>query len=256
MSGFADHFSRDSAGYAKFRPTYPEALFPWLAELPARRSVAWDCGTGTGQAALPLARCFRRVIATDPSRTQLSAAKREPGVHFVAAPAEAAPIARGRVDLVTVAQAFHWIDPERFYSEIERVLAPGGALAIWTYGILRTTPDIEPIVTTFYRETVGPYWPPARVHVEEGYRRVRIPIAEVPAPPFAIEGDLSLPALLGYIGTWSAVGRFQKETGRDPIPELAEQLAAVWGDPSRTRRVDWPLSIRAGRWTRRGGRPG
>src|SRR5687768_3151740 len=74
MTGFADHSSRDSSGYAKFRPKYPAALFEWLATLPPRQSVAWDCGTGTGQAATMLTRYFAQVMASDPSRAQLEAA--------------------------------------------------------------------------------------------------------------------------------------------------------------------------------------
>src|SRR6185503_1210966 len=76
MTGFADHFSRDSSAYAKFRPVYPPELFQWLATLPARQSVAWDCGTGTGQAATMLTPYFTQVIASDASRAQIKAADR------------------------------------------------------------------------------------------------------------------------------------------------------------------------------------
>ena len=47
---FADHFSRVATDYASYRPRYPKDLFAWLAGLPARRELAWDCAAGSGQA--------------------------------------------------------------------------------------------------------------------------------------------------------------------------------------------------------------
>lgn len=248
MTGFVDHFSRDSSSYAKFRPSYPPALFEWLATLPARRSVAWDCGTGTGQAARMLRPYFSSVVASDPSRTQLQAADRSTGAKYFAAAGEASALASGRVDLVTVAQALHWIDRERLYRELDRVTAPGGAVAIWTYGIFRSTPEIDAVIGRFYRETVGRYWPAERVHVESGYRTIDIPIAEVPAPPFSIEASLTLGELLGFIRTWSAVGRYMAALKADPVVELERELRELWTEPAARRPLVWPLAVRAGPW--------
>lgn len=248
MSGFADHFSRDSVAYARFRPRYPPELFAWLATLPAACSIAWDCGTGTGQAAALLTRHFDLVVASDPSRTQLAAADRTTGALYVACPGEWSALGARRVDLVTVAQALHWLDRDRFYPEVSRVMAPGGAFAAWSYGVLRSSPAVDRVIARFYGETVGSWWPPERALVEGGYRGIAIPIAEVPPPPFAIEARLTLEELLGYIRTWSAVGRFISAQGHDPIPELHEALLPVWGEPSVARRITWPLTVRAGRW--------
>ena len=248
MSGFADHFSRDSGAYAKFRPGYPPELFAWLATLPARRSVAWDCGTGTGQAAALLTPHFDLVLASDPSRGQLAAADRTSGALYVAASSEQSGLAAHRVDLVTVAQALHWFDRDRFYREVSRVIAPGGGFAAWCYGVLRSTPAVDAVIARFYRETVGPWWPPERALVENGYRDIAIPIEEAAAPPFSIEARLTLDELLGYIRTWSAVGRFIAGRGHDPIPELGDALRPVWGEPAAARSVTWPLTVRAGRW--------
>ena len=55
MAAFADHFSGSARGYAAYRPTYPDALFSWLAEHSPGRGAVWDCGTGSGQAATALA---------------------------------------------------------------------------------------------------------------------------------------------------------------------------------------------------------
>jgi hypothetical protein len=68
---FKDHFSARAAGYARFRPTYPDALFDWLAGLAPSRALAWDAGTGNGQAARALASRFERVLSRSrtPNRT-------------------------------------------------------------------------------------------------------------------------------------------------------------------------------------------
>ncbi|MEK7716601.1 MAG: SAM-dependent methyltransferase, partial [Pseudomonadota bacterium] len=68
---FKDHFSQHAGDYARYRPDYPEALFAFLTKSVTQHELAWDCGTGNGQAALGLAGHFDRVIATDPSQTQI-----------------------------------------------------------------------------------------------------------------------------------------------------------------------------------------
>jgi len=247
-AGFRDHFSRDSSAYARFRPRYPAELFGWLAALAPGQATAWDCATGSGQAATMLGPHFARVIATDASRDQLRAAAAAPRVHYVAALGEVCPLGPGRVDLVTVAQALHWLDLHRVYAEVSRVIVPGGVFAVWCYGLLRSTPALDAAIFRFYRDVVGAYWPKERAEVETGYRNIEIPIEEVPAPPFAIEAVLTLPELAGYIRTWSAVGRYVAARGADPMEAFLRELEPLWGDPAASRPVAWPLSIRAGRW--------
>ena len=111
---FKDHFSGHARAYAEFRPSYPSDLAAYLAHLEPNRGLAWDCGTGNGQAAILLADHFDRVAATDPSRQQLCSATAHPRVTYLAATAERAPLADGSVNLVTVAQALHWFDFARF----------------------------------------------------------------------------------------------------------------------------------------------
>jgi SAM-dependent methyltransferase len=247
VPGFQDLFSRDSASYAKFRPRYPRELIAWVAGLPRARALAWDCATGNGQAAALLAGYFAQVVGTDASLTQLRATGRESRVTYLAALAEATPLAARRVDLVTVAQALHWLDLPRFFAEIDRVAAPGAALAIWGYTRLRAAPVLDSLIDRFHDETVGPYWSTERKLVEEGYKSFQLPIAEVTPPSLTIEATLTLEELLGYLRTWSAVGKYQSMHGSDPVDALAPELAACWG-PTASRRVVWPLFVRAGRW--------
>jgi SAM-dependent methyltransferase len=214
------------------------------------RELAWDCATGSGQAAIGLARRFERVIATDASPQQIAAANAvapHPRVEYRVAPAEASGLDAGSADLVTVAQALHWFDLPAFYAEARRVLRPQGLLAAWSYGHpVLGEPQADAVFQRFYAETVVPYWPPERALVDDAYRTIDFPFEELEAPTFEMRTEWPLAALLGYVGTWSATTRFRKARGSDPVPELRRELAAVWGDPETRREISWPLAIRVG----------
>jgi len=251
-AGFSDHFSGVARHYAAFRPRYPQALFDWLATLPAQRGLAWDCAAGSGQATVDLAARFERVIATDASAAQLESAPRLQNVEYRVASAEASGLEAACADLVTVAQALHWFDVPRFYAEAERVLVPGGVLAVWTYGPLHLLDAAaDAVMQRCYRDTAGPYWPPEREHVENGYRTLPFPYPELAAPSFELEMSWTLEELAGYVASWSATARCRELTGRDAPSELRAAMREVWPDPERRLPVRWPLAIRAGRNTSR-----
>ncbi|HEY3012570.1 MAG TPA: class I SAM-dependent methyltransferase [Gemmatimonadales bacterium] len=248
MKPYADHFSALAPAYASCRPRYPDELFAYLAALSHRHEVAWDCAAGSGQASIPLAQTFRRVVATDASAAMLDQAPRHPRVDYRVAPAEASGLDTRSVDLVTVAQALHWLEIDGFYAEAARVLVPGGVLAVWTYGNqLLDHEAMDLVLHRFYRDVVGPYWPPERRHVESGYRTLPFPFPELESPAFLMQERWTLPELLGYIRTWSATQRLCEATGRDPVDELMREMAPLWGDPALVRHVRWPLSLRIGR---------
>jgi SAM-dependent methyltransferase len=240
-----DHFSGHAADYAKFRPGYPEALFDWIAVQTAGHDLAWDCGCGNGQASVPLAGRYRRVAATDFSADQIAQATPHPNVDYRTAPAEASGLPDHCADLVTIAQALHWFDFDRFYAEVRRVVKPGGAIVAWTYQLLRGEPAINAVLDDFYRNTLGPHWPPERKWVDLAYRGLPFPFEEIAAPPFEIRLQWSLDDLIAYVGTWSATHRCLTAEGADPMPALRERLAPVWG--AGEREIVWPIAIKAGR---------
>lgn len=245
---FKDHFSRVAAQYAEFRPSYPGSLFDFLARTAPTRKRAWDCACGSGQATLPLAERFDSVIATDASAKQIAAAPAHPRVTYAVARAEESGLESGSVDLITVAQSLHWFDAPKFYAEAKRVLHAQGLLAVWTYGVPRLNDvNLDRMVHKFYSETVGPYWPPERRHVEEGYRSLTFPFVEVASPSLSMQEGWTQAQFLGYLRSWSATARYVEKHGEDPVVALAEQFVPAWGDVHRIRTVSWPLSLRVGR---------
>jgi SAM-dependent methyltransferase len=244
---FKDHFSRLAADYASFRPRYPAALFDFLAQSCRQHGCAWDCACGNGQAAVDLAARFASVIATDASAAQIAAAPARANVSYRVAPAEASGLQGASVDLVTVAQALHWLELTAFYAEVERVLRPGGVLAVWTYGIVHIAGErADALLQQFYGVTVQPYWPSERKLVESGYRTLSFPFPEITAPPFTMQEQWSLAQLLGYIRSWSASARYVERNGIDPTVMLEADLLPTWGDPASFRSISWPLSLRVG----------
>jgi SAM-dependent methyltransferase len=241
---FKDHFSGHSSQYAQFRPRSPLELFAFLQSIAPGRELAWDCATGNGQAAVCAARFFNHVVATDASPGQLAQAVQDPRVDYRHCNAEASDLGDETVDLVTVAQALHWLPIEAFFKEAARVLKPGGILAVWCYELLNVSPEIDPLLVRFCYDTVGPYWPPERALVENAYRDIVLPFEELEVPAFAMTADWRLPHLLGYLGTWSATQRYIKSRNEDPVGDLSEELAPLWGDPNTIRHIQWPLSVR------------
>jgi len=247
MTAFRDHFSGHASAYARSRPGYPEALFDFLASLAPRREAAWDTGTGSGQAAHPLASRFRAVVATDASEAQVRKARRGKGLLYAAAAAERAPLRDASVDLITVSQALHWFDFAAFFAEAARVARPGAVLAAWAYGNCRVSTEVDAAYDRLYGEVLGPFWPPERVHVEQGYRTIPVPFPALPAPAFEMRARWDLPAFLAYLDSWSAAQRYRRKLGKDPFEAVLPALERAWGTPGGEREVAWPLVLIAAR---------
>lgn len=240
---FKDHFSKHSDRYAQYRPTYPENLFEYLSGAADDNALAWDCATGSGQAAVALTGFFDRVVATDASQSQIDAAEVHHGVDYRTATAESSQLPGSSVDLVTVAQAFHWFDEAMFLREAQRVLRPRGVLAIWCYEICTIDEDCDEIIEKLYSDIVGEFWPPERLKIEQGYDHLDLPGEKLDVPDFEMTQSWHAADQLGYLRTWSACNRYQAIYQTDPVSEIAADLENAWG-PDR-RCVVWPLKLTA-----------
>jgi hypothetical protein len=185
--GFEDHFSFQADQYRRYRPTYPQAQFAFLATLVPRFELAWDCGTGNGQVAHALA------------------------------------------------------------DDFERVLRPEGVLAASCNSLPRITAGVDAQVDRLFTELLAEYWPPERAHVEAKYQTIPFPFRELDTPVFTGETAWNCSELIGYLGSWSATVRYRQLRGVDPIAKFREDLTRSWGDPAETKRVHWPIHLRAGR---------
>jgi ubiquinone/menaquinone biosynthesis C-methylase UbiE len=242
---FKDHFSRQAADYAKFRPRYPREMFEYLGTITPSREIAWDCATGNGQAALELANVFYHVIATDASESQIANAQPHSRVAYKVAPAEQSDLQSCKFDLVLVAQALHWLNHSRFYPEVRRVLKENGVFAASAYNLLRTDRPVKEIVKRYYYEIVGPYWPPERALIEK-FEEIPFPFSERETPEFEIVAEWNLDHLVGYLRSWSSTQRFIAATNRNPLDQIITDLEKAWGDPQTTKRIVWPLVLRVG----------
>lgn len=249
MSTFKDHFSGHASGYAAARPRYPKALFEWIASQCKIRSLVWDAGCGNGQASIALAEYFDEVFASDPSGTQINSATPHANIRYAVEPAEQSSLPDNAVQCVCVAQALHWFDFERFFPEVKRVLQPDGLLVVWTYEKSSVNKEVDAVFEKLYRGTLDDYWPPERKHVETCYRNIAFPFEEIPTPHFELRCDWTLSQYLAYLRSWSASQRYLKATGIDAVGLVENEMLQAWGNPDEIRTVQWPLTVRAGRFS-------
>lgn len=247
MSEFKDHFSGHADIYREARPTYPPALFAWLAQQAPDQELAWDAGCGNGQATVALAEHFVHVIGTDPSANQIAASQARPNIEYRVEPAEQPTLATASASLVTVAQALHWLDHARFHEQVRRILKPGGIIAVWSYAHCAVDDAaIDQAVTRLYVDLTGPYWPTERSLVETGYRTIAFPFVEIATPSFPMIAAWTVDHLLAYLRSWSATQRYIKALGEDPVTLIEPDLRAAWGERTRVRDVRWQFHLRAG----------
>lgn len=240
-----DLFSSHAKVYATFRPDYPAELYKFILALAPGREAAWDCATGNGQVAKSLAPHFAKVFATDISAKQIENATKEDNIVYAVAPAETTTFPNHYFDLITVAQALHWIDTERFYTEARRVAKPGAIIAVWGYNLPRITPPVDALIDHFYSKVVGQYWDSARRHVEEEYANIPYPFDQIETPLFSIRKEWTVDELAGYLTSWSATQKYTQSNNHNPVNDVLAELKPLWGDEKKV--VQFRLFTKFGR---------
>jgi SAM-dependent methyltransferase len=162
----ATGFARSVEAYERGRPDYPPEAIAYLQrELDLRpgRTVV-DLAAGSGKLTRRLAALGCEVIAVEPVDEMRAAIGA--GIRALDGTAEAMPLPDQSADAVTVGQAFHWFDGPRALAEIERVLRPGGALALaWN-----RRPTESSRLHAAISEIIAPYRGDAPAHASGAWR--------------------------------------------------------------------------------------
>jgi SAM-dependent methyltransferase len=245
MQSFPD-FSTLARAYARYRPTYPDELFQYLASIAPGQRLALDCATGNGQAARGLVGLFQVVYSFDISLPQLKQAFSHPNAAYFAARAEAIPLESGCFDLVLVTQALHWFDLPLFYAEVRRLLRPGGVLAAAGYHFFESDPAVDRAVHRYYFAVLDAYWSPGIRMLEGKYQAIPFPFPEKQPPEFSMQTSWNLYELLGFLASWSAIPPFIKDKGYHPLDEVKDDLLAAWGHPEERKTLRWPIYLKVG----------
>ena len=246
--GFIDNFSAQSKEYSFSRPTYPESLYEFLSTVTPQKNLAWDCATGNGQAAIGLSKYFKKVIASDASKNQIRHGFQRENIDYKLFPAENVELDNDSVDIVTVAQALHWFDFDKFYYNVKRVGKKDGIIAVWSYDMHKINPQINKVTDRLDvdGEILGSYWDKETKYVKEKYKTIVFPFKEISVPAFKTTLYWNLHQLWDYMKTWSSVKKYYSENKSDPLDLVKSDMKNLWGDELDKREVTWNINIRAG----------
>lgn len=240
-----DNFSAQADIYAKYRPQYPQELFDFILKHVHDLQLAWDCGTGNGQSAAILGKYFKKVFASDISKKQIENAVKADNIQYALEPAEKTSLNDNSVDLVTISQALHWFEFDKFYSEVKRVSKQHAVIATWTYNLIQVDPVTDKLIYDYHFNTLGDYWDKERSHVIEGYKNIPFPFRPIATPAFFIELKWTPEDLEGYFNTWSALQKFITANNYSPVDELMIKIRLNWA-PGESRQIRFPLDLKMG----------
>ena len=240
-----DNFSKQAAGYAKYRPVYPQELYDFIVSNVPCKQAAWDCGTGNGQAAKELAKMFDKVYATDISQKQIENAPQRVNIFYSVQAAEQTRFAENSFDLVTAAQALHWFRFDDFYKELVRVAKPNAIFAAWTYSLLHISNEIDSLIKDHHFTTLRSYWDAERKHVDEEYQNIPFPFTKINVPVFSIEYEWTTGELEGYLNTWSGLQKFIYIQQYNPVDELMIRIKPFW--KQKKMKIRFPVHLLMGK---------
>jgi len=243
---FKDHFTKQAKEYAKYRPDYPDELFHYLSQVSPSNKLAWDCATGSGQAANGLANYFKKIIASDASANQVQNAFNNENIIYKVFPAEKAEIESSTVDLITVAQALHWFDFNKFYSEARRVLRKKGIIAVWLYNLVEISDTIDPVIKRFDEEILKDFWPPERQLFYDEYKSIPFPFEQLSPPEFRMTANWTVENLLGFLSTWSAVQNYIEKEKSNPVDLVKSEIKNLWGNQIY-KTAGWKIVLKIGK---------
>ena len=235
-----------AASYAAFRPTYPPSVLETISTFISTHSgsglgTAVDVACGSGQSTFFLTNLFTRVLGVDVSKAQVENAqeksreKQVPAgktVEFVVGSSDSLPVETASVDLVSCAQAWHWLEVDQFYREAARVLKPRGTLAVYGYGNVEVhNQECDRLVSDFYNMLRrGGYWHERRRHIDNKYQCVQLsnPFNVSERTELNMSCTMTLSHFIGYTSTWSGYCNYEeRHPGTAALQDLQDGLKAA-----------------------------
>ena len=240
-----DNFSKQAIAYSKYRPVYPNKLVEEIISFCSNKELAWDCACGNGQMSQLLSPYFNQVYASDISQKQLDQTEPSANIQYKLESCEACTLPNHSVDLITIAQALHWFNFDKFYKEAKRVLKPGGIIVAIGYGLLKINKELDQIIQTFYTQSIGSYWDLERKHVDNFYESIPFPFEPIEIENYVMKYQWTAADLIGYLNTWSAVQHFQKPNKQNPVELIEPQIKSGFHGAEKLE-VKFPLFNLAG----------
>ncbi|XP_041350566.1 putative methyltransferase DDB_G0268948 [Gigantopelta aegis] len=245
--------SKHAELYAKFRPTYGqdvyERIIDFCKETSAEFKLAVDVGCGPGQSSKPLTGYFESVIGTDISKKQIeNAVTNIANLQFRVGSAEDLDfLGNNSTDLVTVAQAIHWINTDAFYTEVSRVLKPGGSLVVYGYGNCTVdNQQAQDIQSQFDRDTLKDYWDVNAGHVDNHLEQFVLPFAGWRRDDtLKIVRHWSVDEFIGFVSSWSGWQAYLKvHPSSTQLDDIKSRFKALYADTKIC--VEWPVFMLMG----------
>lgn len=227
--------------YREFRPEYPEKLVSDILSLVdvSQRGMYVDVACGSGQLTKLMSPSFVDSLGVDQSLEQLGQISEGDGrFRYVSGSAFDLPVNRDSVDLVTVAQALHWLLPyDIFFAEVLRVLKPGGVFVAVAYAFPKLkNAEAQMAVESFYFDLLGGgkspgstgcWWETNRPTIDGFYADVPFPIdAELRRLDQTV--SITLEHYMNYLRTLSAYRTLLRSGESDPLPEIEDKIARAF----------------------------
>lgn len=246
-----DLFSDVSVLYQQARPIYPHSIIQEILKHVPNRQFVWDCGAGSGQFTQLLVPYFEQIVATDLSSQQLQRAAYFENVSYQVQQAEKTSFSDQSFDLITVAQAIHWFDYEKFYTEVKRTLKKDGVLAVLGYGLIKVQDvELNRLIQQLYFETLKGNWDTERAHIDHAYQTLPFPFDEIAAPNLEMTFSWSAEQLLGYLNTWTGLMHYRNSHNANNNSESADPLLAIVNYLDQTEKlisIQFPVFMRIGK---------
>ncbi|KAK1422025.1 hypothetical protein QVD17_24866 [Tagetes erecta] len=258
----AEGFVKQAKQYSEARPRYPPEMFDFIASKTPCHDVAWDVGTGNGQAATSLVSIYKSVVATDTSKKQLEFAPKlsniryectSPNMSMSELEEKIGP--ESSVDLVTVAQALQWFDLDTFYNQVKWILKkPSGVIAVWCYTLPNIDDEVDLVLQKSYMESKSYLVGLAREMIEDKFANIKFPFDPVAGcdhtGPFEFQTKklMTLDELFTFIRSASPY-QTAREQGVELLNDgVIEEFKRAWKEDANCQKnVVFPVYLRIGK---------